>query len=105
MAALTTMLAVGLAAAGTAVQVNQQKKAERNARNAAAKQETKAIEASKLRGQKEQDLQIKLGADNTVTAAEDRAASYKGNSTANSGAAKRVGKVFAGPTASKIGGL
>lgn len=105
MAALTTMLALGAAAVGTAVQVSAQKKVEKAARNEAAKQEVKAIEASKLKGPKEQDLQIKLGADNSATPVEDRTASYKGNSTTNSGAAKRVGKVFAGPTASKIGGL
>lgn len=105
MPVITTALAIGAAVVGTAVQVSQQKKAERAARNAAAKQETKAIEASKLKGPKEQDLQIKLGADNSAEAAEDRTASYKGSGSANTGAAKRVGKVFSGPTASKIGGL
>lgn len=104
MAALTTMLAVGLAGLGTVNQVAQQKKAEKNAAAAAAAAETKALEAAKLKGPREQDLKIKIGSAGADALPEGASTDVKGTSKTNTGSAKRVSQAL-GVSASRVGGL
>ena len=106
MPALTTLLAIGISGAGAAVQAKQQRRAERNAQRLADEQETKARNAAMLKGPKQQDLKVKLGSTEVTDAATQTSSNNKGTASADTGATKRVGKVFANSTsASSVGGL
>ena len=100
--ALFTALVAAAVVGSTVMQVNQQKKAERNARAEARKQEIKAENAAKLKGTKEQDVRVKIG-DGGGDALQT-SSNKKGDSTANSGVDKRVGRIL--PDAgTNVGGL
>jgi hypothetical protein len=110
MAAVTTILAgasLALGVAGTVAQINQQKKAEAEAKRAAQKQETKAAEAAALKGKDQQDVRVKLGTDGKPLPGQ-------GNSNAKGQATNRKTttgvndrRLFgtSGTSAARIGGL
>ena len=104
MAALTTMLVAAAAVGSTAMQVAEQKKAEKQAAAASRAQQIKAEEAAKLKGIKQQDVRVKVGSDAEGAATDPTTSNKKGVSTANTNVDKRVGRILQG-SASNIGGL
>lgn len=106
MPAITTLLALGAAGLGTAAQVSGQKRAQRDAERNARMQEIHAQNAAKLKGPSRQDVKVKLGSTGVSAAATQTSSNNKGTASADTGATKRVGKVFAHSTsASSVGGL
>lgn len=101
MPALTSLLAVAAAGVGTAVQVSQQKKAEKAAQAAAKLQETRALEAGKLKGPKDPEVKVKIGADDSGLPR------HPGTPRPTSPRpTTKVSRAFgSGPTASRLGGL
>ena len=97
MAAFTSIIAASALAVGTAVQAKNQREATEQAKRRAKDQETRAIEAAKLRGQNVQQARIQVGSKDAVLG-EDEKSTQKGTS-------KRRNKSVFGLDGSNIGGL
>lgn len=111
MPAVIAIAAVAVAAGATAVQINQQKKAEKAAQAAAKQQEQLAkdemaavTEQARLRAQKDPNARIKIGADGEAGAITDTSTADKGTATRkNSTGLAATGALDV--SASRVGGL